>query len=169
MFTKEQFIRAIQHETRVCQHLYDKMPEGGLAYRPTPGQRSMLELIQYLTTTIFTTTKGIIRSDWSHIHSDMEKAKQMPADQFCAAMDRQCEDTVRFLQDVRESDLMNKESQTPMGPFKMGEALVLFPLKFIVAYRMQFFLYLKSAGASNLDTYNCWGGIDKPPLENPPH
>lgn len=169
MFTKEQFLKTIQHETRICQHLFGKMPEGGLAYRPTPGQRSMLELLQYLTTTVVTPTKGILRNDWSHIHSDIDTAMQMPVDQFCAEMDRQCEETARLLQDVSDSDLLNKETQTPMGPFKMGEALALFPLKFIVAYRMQLFLYLKSAGASNLDTYNCWGGIDKPPQEKPAH
>lgn len=168
MFTKEQFINTIKHETNICKHLFGKMPEGGLAYRPTPGQRSMLELLQYLTQAVIVSLKAIITADWNGVRADLEKSKTMKAEQFCEAMDKQCEEAIHWLAGVSEADLLEKVSPTPMGQFKMGEALVIFPMKFIACYRMQLFLYLKAAGVSDIGTYNCWGGMDKPP-ETSPH
>lgn len=169
MFTKEQFIKTIQHETNVCKHLYSKMTPEALDYRPTPGQRSMLELLQYLTTLVIVPAKAIVSNDWNHVRDDLERAKSMNAGQFCEAMDKQCEELVRLIADVSENDLLEKTAQTPMGPFQLGEALVLFPMKFIACYRMQMFLYLKAAGVSDIGTYNCWRGVDKPPEAQPGH
>ncbi len=42
----------------------------------------------------------------------------------------------------------------------LGAALVNFPLKFLAAYRMQLFLYLKSTLTEELTTMNCWFGMD---------
>lgn len=162
MFTKEQFIKTIQHETQVCKHLFGKIPSGGLEYRPTAGQRSLLELLQYLTAALLTPTRSILSSDWSHAHEELDKTKTLQAEQFCEAMDRQCEEVIRLVQGISDQDLLQKDTQTPLGQYKMGEALVICPLKFISCYRMQLFLYLKSLGVPNLTTYNCWGGIDKP-------
>ncbi len=35
-------------------------------------------------------------------------------------------------------------------------------LKSLVAYRMQFFLYVKQAGCSELATPDCWVGVGAP-------
>lgn len=169
MFSKEQFLKTIQHETNVCKHLFGKMPEGGADYRPTPSQRSMLELLRYLTTTVIVPAKAIVTNDWSQVRAGLDIAKDMKPEEFSAAMDRQCEEVAKLLEGVSEDDLTNKDSQTPMGPFKMGEALVNFPMKFIACYRMQLFLYLKATGVSNISTYNCWGGIDAPQTDTPGH
>jgi hypothetical protein len=163
MFTKEQFIKNIKHETHVCQHLFSKMPPGGLEYRPSLEQRSMLELLQYLTSAVIFPARAILTGDWNPAPGEMEKVKSLKAEQFCEAMDHQCAEAAQMIQGVSEEDLLNKTAQTPMGPFQLGEALVLFPMKFIACYRMQLFLYLKAAGASEIGTYNCWGGMDKPP------
>ncbi len=42
----------------------------------------------------------------------------------------------------------------------LGNALMMLPLKWMVGYRMQFFLYLKSAGNTEIWTPNCWMGVD---------
>mgnify|MGYP005725594825 FL=1 len=42
-------IESIEHETTVIKHLASKISSDVLDYRPTPSQRSMLELLQYLT------------------------------------------------------------------------------------------------------------------------
>ncbi len=169
MFTKEQFIKTLRHETHICKHLFGKMPEGGLDYRPTPEQRSMLELLQYLTAAVIVPTKAIVSSDWSQVRATIETYKKLTAEDFCAAMDRQCEEVEKILEGISEKEMLERDAQTPMGPFKLGEALVIFPLKFIACYRMQLFLYLKSAGVSSIGTYNCWGGIDAPQGETPGH
>ena len=35
-------------------------------------------------------------------------------------------------------------------------------LKCFVAYRMQFFLYVKACGVSDIGPANCWAGVDMP-------
>ena len=35
-------------------------------------------------------------------------------------------------------------------------------LKTFVAYRMQFFLYIKSCGVADIGPANCWAGVDMP-------
>ena len=169
MFSKEQYIHSLRHETHICKHLFGKMPEGGLDYRPTPEQRSMLELLQYLTTAASVPVKAIVASDWSTVGAQIEKSKELKVEDFCAAMDRQCQEVEKILAGISEEEMLDREAQTPMGPFKLGEALVNFPLKFMACYRMQLFLYLKSAGVSTLSKFNCWGGIDAPQGETPGH
>ena len=38
----------------------------------------------------------------------------------------------------------------------LNMAMMVSPVRFMVAYRMQLYLYAKSAGASDLDTEDCW-------------
>ena len=45
----------------------------------------------------------------------------------------------------------------------LGEFLVNAVLKALTAYRMQFFLYAKAAGAEELSTADCWIGKSAPP------
>jgi len=163
MFTKEQFIQSVEHESKICKHLFSKMPPGGLEYRPSPSQRSMLELLQYLTVIGATTVKGLVRNDWSQLGQDMENSKTRTADRFCEDMDHQVEEIRHLLQPFTNEELMHKDTTTMINiPVKMGEGLVNLALKFLTAYRMQLFLYLKGAGVTNISTANCWLGIDMP-------
>ncbi len=166
MITRKQFLQSLQHETNVCKHLFTKIPEGGLDFRPTPGQRSTLELLQHLTTCARAPIQGLLTGDWKSIRTQLEAAKEIPADEFCDAMDQQMKDVIREVHEITDEELLSKEVTAPMGiKTILGEALINYPLKFMTAYRMQLFLYLKQAGMSELTTWNCWGGMDKP--ENP--
>ena len=164
MLTKEQFMQSVRHETAICKHLYGKIPEGALDYRPTEGQRSLSELLQYLTSTGTAPMKGLIANDWSQIQSDMEKAKEVAVEDFCNAMDRQADEMEKMLNAIPDADLQGKNTTFPTGDDAgpLGQALVGFPLKFLAAYRMQLFLYLKSVGVSEISTFNCWFGMDAP-------
>ena len=163
MFTKQQFLDSIQHETRVCQHLFSKLNDRPLDFRPTPGQRSTLELLQYLTICCQVPIQALLTGDWNQARADIEKIKSLSVDQFNEAMDRQCQNVQSLLASISEDDLLHKEALLPMGRTSiLGAALVNFPLKFIAAYRMQLFLYLKLMGAHELVTSNCWFGMDKP-------
>ncbi len=165
MFTKQQFIDSIQLETDICKHLYGKMTDPTcLVYRPTEGQRSLLELLQYLTVCIRTPAKGLLDGDWSHLASDLEAAKTVAIDDFCHEMDRQAAWIKEQIGGIDESELRRRKTILPTKQeVLLGPALVNFPLKFVAAYRMQLFLYLKSAGYDELNTMNCWFGIDAPP------
>lgn len=49
VLTKDALIGKLQHELRILLHLVSKVDPAKLDYRPTPTQRSLLELLQYLT------------------------------------------------------------------------------------------------------------------------
>ena len=49
VLTKDELITALQGEVRIWLHLVSKVDAANLDYRPTPKQRSMLELLQYMT------------------------------------------------------------------------------------------------------------------------
>ena len=93
----------------------------------------------------------------------METIKSLSADDFCGAMDRQLAEVKDKVGPISEEDFFSRETTFPTGDKSiLGAALVNLPLKFITAYRMQLFLYLKSVGRSELNTISCWCGFDKP-------
>jgi hypothetical protein len=49
VLTKDELIDELLHELRILLHLVSKVDPAKLDYRPTPTQRSLLELLQYLT------------------------------------------------------------------------------------------------------------------------
>ena len=48
VLTKEELIASLQNEVRILVHLAGKVDTSKLDYRPTPKQRSTLELLQYM-------------------------------------------------------------------------------------------------------------------------
>src|SRR6476620_2787591 len=49
VLTKSELIASLQHEVHVLLHLAGKIDRAQLDYRPTPKQRSTLELLRYLS------------------------------------------------------------------------------------------------------------------------
>ena len=47
VLTKSELIASLQNEVRILQHLASKIDRAKLDYRPTPKQRSTIELLQY--------------------------------------------------------------------------------------------------------------------------
>ena len=161
MFSKTQFIDSVQFEADICKHLYSKTSVENLGYRPTPNQRSMLELLQYLTTCGKTPTRGLVSNDWSHLQDDLQMASQISYEGICDAMDQQTQDVKELLIEIPENDFSERTATLPNDQeLILGAALVNFPLKFLASYRMQLFLYLKSTGREELSTMNCWFGMD---------
>jgi hypothetical protein len=60
MYTKEQCLKSIETEIRLIKHLATKIPQGKEGYRPSEGQRSTLELLQYLSASGSSTMKVIL-------------------------------------------------------------------------------------------------------------
>ncbi len=162
MFSKEQFLKSIEHETHVCKHLFSKNAMNHLEFRPSENQRSLLELLQHLTHCAKIPLYAIVNDDWSVVKNAGEEAKKVKAEDFCQKMDDQLETIKSIMNDVSDEALNNQDRTMPNGTtMKMGEALVNWPFKFLSAYRMQLFLYLKQDGEQQLVTSNCWFGVDK--------
>src|SRR6267378_2846801 len=49
VLTKSELIAALQNEVRILLHLASKIDRAMLDYRPTPKQRSTIELLRYLS------------------------------------------------------------------------------------------------------------------------
>ena len=163
MLSKNDLLDVMLHECDICIHLYGKLPEGSLDYRPTPQQRSTLELLRYLSFCGIGGTRYMVENNYERFTEAAERANDMPADEFPAAMERQKKEIRDVIENLSDDDFANKQVKMPPDQtVKLGRALLEAPLSWLTAYRMQLFLYAKAAGNHEIGTANCWAGIDWP-------
>jgi len=166
VITKDQLVASMRHETEIIKHLAAKIPEDRLDWRPTPGQRSTLELLRYLSNAALLPAVNLVTNDWSHADAMSAEAATVTAETFAAAMDAQMESLEELLDAIDVAEALEKDCTLPWGaPCKQGQGFVDMVLKCLVAYRMQLFLYAKQSGLTELGSANCWVGID---LKQPP-
>lgn len=157
MFTTEALIRCWNTETEICLALAAKIPAGGLDYRPTTGQRTMLELLRYLAYGPRNGAVRVLAGDWNATPPAVEMSKDMPASDFARVMRRHADEVARLLRAATPEDLAHGTISFPWGEtFTKGEALVHYPYRWLTGYRMQLFLYLKGAGVSDIGTPDLW-------------
>jgi hypothetical protein len=163
MITREQFLASMRHEVKVITHLAGKVPRTALDWRPTPSQRSTLELLRYLTTAAIVPVRAMIDGNWDHATEREMAAAHVTPEQFPAEMERQMQEIEAAILAVPEEELLTRDATMPWGmPAKLGAALLDAGLKPLVAYRMQLFLHAKQSGAADLGPSNCWVGVDAP-------
>ncbi len=163
MISKEQFIKALTAEFAIIQHLAKKVTPEMSEYRPTPGQRSMLELLNYLGH-IF--ELGTTLNVQGHSKNYQELAAGAPVvtlENFNQVMDGQLEKVVAMLNAL--SDAQMQEDIEVWGMTAPRALHMLSVMKWAVAYKMQLFLYLKSCGLAHISTMNLWRGTDPAPKE----
>ena len=166
MLNLDQFIDSCAHETKVIQHLATRIPDGALDYRPTEGQRSTLELMRYMTRMSAVLMSYAVEGSWDRAAEIGKATESVTPKNFHEEMDRQMELIREEAAKIADRPLDDTPCAMPWGePCTLGQFLVNAPLKIFPAYRMQFFLYLKAAGATDLGTANCWAGVDMPPLQ----
>ena len=138
-----------------------------LDYRPTPKQRSTLELLQYMAimgpTQLTVIEHGILdRPTLSATRSPAEaEAKNMSFDQAVAAIGQQANDYARRLSAWTDADF-RKEVDMFGRKSSRGLLVITLVLNGHAAYRTQLFLYLKACGREELSTMNLWAGADMP-------
>jgi hypothetical protein len=165
VLTKDEFIGLLKTEVRILVHLASKVDREQLDYRPTPKQRSTLELLQYLAimgpTNIAVIKGGVFdRAAFGAAWTPAEKAaKVMTFDQAVAAIERLSDEYSTLLRDWTDADF---RSEVDMFGTKStrGALLVNMVLSGHAAYRTQLFCYLKSCGREELSTVNLWAGMD---------
>ena len=162
MFNKSHFLDSLRHETKVCRHLFGKLDEDQLTYRPGESMRSTLELLRYLTYCAVGPAQSLVQGDWAVYKERVVAAESLDAAQFPAAMDRQLQELEELLAQLSDEDLLQREATLPTGVRQsLGAALVNMSLKYLSTYRMQLFLYAKASGSAGLDTWNNWAGQDR--------
>src|SRR5580658_602650 len=98
VLTKEELIASLQNEVRILVHLAGKVDKSKLDYRPTPKQRSTLELLQYMAmmgpSLVAIIQTGAFATVWSPAE---EAAKKMNYDQAITAIQKQADEYARLL------------------------------------------------------------------------
>ena len=165
VLTKDELIASLQHEVRVLLHLASKVDPAKLDYRPTPKQRSMLELLQYMTIMgpihIDAIQSGVFDMDaWRNTWRTGEAAaKAMNLEEAKDAIGKQSALFAELLGPCSGADL-SAEIELFGSKSSRGAWIVRLVLCHYAAYRMQLFLYLKACGREELNTMNLWVGMD---------
>ena len=161
VLTKSELIGSLQHEVRILVHLAGKVDRQWIDYRPTPKQRSILELLRYMSImgpqlVEATKTGTFDREKWGAAD---KAAQARDFDQTVAAIAAQAELYPALLADMTDADF-RAEIDMFGGRTTKGAFLVNLVIGGHAAYRTQLFLYLKSCGRADIGTSNLWGGVD---------
>jgi hypothetical protein len=163
--TNDELIGSLQNEVRILLHLASKIDRSQLDYRPTPKQRSTIELLRYLSIM----GPGLIpaiktgKFDGAAWQAANEAANKMSFDQLLASIETQSAIYAKQLAAFSDDDFRGECDLFGIGQkSSRGSLIVGLVLGGHAAYRTQLFLYLKSNGRDELNTFNLWQGIDAP-------
>ena len=158
--TKDEVLAQLQKEVRILLHLAGKIDRSQLDYRPTPKQRSTIELIRYL----LIMGPSLIRAfktgfDVERWQAEAAAANAMSFDELLAAIEKQSAEYTTLLGAWSEADFRG-EIELFGRKASRGAFLMELVLGGCAAYRTQLFCYLKSCGRDELGTSNLWQGVD---------
>ncbi|MFI5234539.1 MAG: hypothetical protein ACHQXA_02405 [Gemmatimonadales bacterium] len=162
MITKDQLAGSMLRECDICLHLHTKLTPAAADYRPSPDQRSTLELLRYLSICGIAGATCMAKSDWKLFAEFRERPATMSLAEFPAMMERQKKDLAVFFSALTDEQLRIQEAPMPGGgaALPLGAALMNGPLKWLTAYKMELFVYAKASGAHDIGTSNAWRGED---------
>jgi hypothetical protein len=164
VLTKSELIALLQKEVRLLLHLTTKIDPAMLDYRPTPKQRSTIELLRYLTVSapgLISYAKGQ-PMDADAIAEATKTANSRSFDETVAALKALSDLYPELLADLSDDDLREEIMWVDGTPISRGLFLVNYVFGQYTAYRLQLFLYLKACGRDGLNTMNLWLGADVP-------
>jgi len=133
-------------------------------YRPTPKQRSSLELLRYMTImgpglVQAAKTGAFDREAWMEAN---KAAEARDWNQTVAVIKKQGDEYAKLLADMSDADLRAEMTGFDGNKISKGKFIVDLVLAGHAAYRTQLFCYLKSCGRDELGTMNLWQGVDAP-------
>ena len=164
VLSKQELLSTLQKESRILGHLADKVEKPMVDYRPTPKQRSALELLRYMTIMgpqliQAAKTGGFDVNSWTEA---TKAAEARDWDQTVAVIKRQGDEYAKLLGDMSDADFRAEMTGFDGNKVSKGSFIVTLVVGGHAAYRTQLFLYLKSCGREELSTYNLWQGVDAP-------
>jgi hypothetical protein len=161
VLTKQQLIDCLQKEVRILVHLCGKVQPEMLDYRPTPKQRSTIELLRYLTimgpVLVPSVQQGsFLEQEWGAAQA---KAEAMDFDAIVQSIQSQSDFYAQAIAGFSDTELQG-EIELFGSKATRGAMLVDMVVCGHAAYRTQLFCYLKACGRDELNTMNLWAGID---------
>jgi hypothetical protein len=165
VLTKSELIASLQTEVRILLHLAGKIDRAQLDYRPTPKQRSTIELLRYLsmmgpTIVEYARTASTDGAIWAAAE---KAANARDFDQTLAAIAAQSDAYAKVLGAMSDADFRGEVTSFDGSKTSRGAFIVNLVLCGCAAYRTQLFMYLKAGGREELGTTNLWIGADAPP------
>jgi hypothetical protein len=161
VLTKQELIESLQKEVRILVHLCGKVQPEMLGYRPTPKQRSLLELLRYLTVMGPALVPSIKAG--AFLEKEWTSAEAAGAAMDFTAVVKSLESQAAFYADAIHGfsdDELRGEIELFGVKGKRGPMLVDLVVCGHAAYRTQLFCYLKACGRPELNTMNLWAGVD---------
>ena len=156
---KQHLLESLEREIKLLKQLAPFIEEGDLEFRPAEKLRSTYELMQYLSGIGATMMRWFILNDlnqeeWIKIR---EYRKTLSLQNFVERLDEQSEQIKSYFDKFSEEELSTKEIEMPnKEKMLLGPAILNGPLKWLAAYRMELFIYLKMNGKSQLSTKEAW-------------
>ncbi len=163
VLSKQQLIGCLQDEIRILLHLCSKVKPEMLDYRPTPKQRSTMELLRYLTVmgpVLVPSIKAgsFLMDQWN---AGTAAADALDFEGVVKSLESQSAFYAQAINGFSDEELQG-EIEMFGTRFLRGAMLVSMVLSGHAAYRTQLFCYLKACGREELGTANLWMGMDAP-------
>ncbi|MDZ4674376.1 MAG: hypothetical protein SGI84_07975 [Gemmatimonadota bacterium] len=165
ILTKDELIAALQDDTRIVLHLIGKIDRSRLDYRPTPNQRSTIEVVRYIsmmgpTIMEYATAAKPDLAVWGAAE---EASVARDLDQCAAVIAGHGARYAGMLGGLSDADFRSEVADFDGSQTPRGKLIATWVLCGTAAYRMQLFLYLKASGREDLSTNDLWSGVDTPP------
>ena len=164
VLSRSELIASLQNEVRILLHLAGKVDPSNVDYRPTPRQRSVGELVQYLSFMGPTIVRYALAEPpevaiWTEAE---EAAKARNFNESVAEIGRHSAQYEALLGDVPDAKFRVEFTDWEGKRTTVGSFLVNLVLGGSAAYRTQLFLYLKASGLERLGSADLWTGVDSP-------
>jgi hypothetical protein len=164
VLSKSELIASLQNEVRILLHLASKIDRAQLAYRPTPKQRSTLELLKYLSVMgpalVQAAKAGAFdAAAWT---AATKAAEARDFDQTLAVIAAHANTYATLLAGMSDADFRAEMDGFDGKKTSRGAFIVNLAICGHAAYRTQLFVYLKACGREELSTMNLWAGVDAP-------
>ena len=132
----------------------------GMDFRPKATTRSVLEILQYLSfigTCMLRYWAQEDETDFGKFFKNLSVASgNLSADEFLTAMDEQIKTVKDLFTQISETDLYDRQVMCPWGVMPLGEAILETEIKWLAAYKLQLFFYLKLSTDEPLGTPDAW-------------
>ena len=164
VLVKSELISQLQKEVDILMHLSTKIDRSQVDYRPTPKQRSFIELLRYLSIMGPALVQGArTKFDVEAWQAANKAAEARDFDQTMAVIAGHKDVYAKELAGWTDADFRAEMDNFDGSKTTRGLFIVNLVLGGYAAYRTQLFCYLKACGRDELGTMNLWYGVDPPP------
>ena len=156
---KQHLLFNLEREIILLKQLAVFIEEKDLDYRPNEKVRSTYELMQYLSGIGSIMMRRFVKNDVTPEEREkiMAYRNTLTLGNFQERLDEQWEQIKMYMGEITDEELLTKEIELPWKEkMVVGAAIINAPIKWLAAYRMELFLYLKMNGKSAIGTKDAW-------------